>query len=59
MTTAAKSAEIKIREARLEDSEQLAEISGQLGYPSTAKQIQERLKAIANSPGSAIFAADS
>lgn len=59
MTTAAKSAEIKIRQARLQDSEQLAELSGQLGYPSTAKQIQERLKAIANSPGSAIFAADS
>ncbi len=59
MTTAGKSAEIKIREARLEDSEQLAELSGQLGYPSTAKQIHQRLKAIADFPGSAIFVADS
>lgn len=59
MTTAAKSAEIDIRNARLEDSAQLAELSGQLGYPSTAEQIHQRLKIIADFPGSAIFVADS
>lgn len=59
MTTGTKSAEIDIRDARLEDSTQLAELSGQLGYPSTAEQIRQRLKAIADFPESAIFVAAS
>jgi GNAT superfamily N-acetyltransferase len=59
MTIAAKSAEITIREARLEDSAQLAELSGQLGYPSTTNQIHQRLKDIIDFAGSAIFVADS
>ena len=59
MTTGTKSAEIDIRDARLEDSTQLAALSGQLGYPSTAEQIRQRLKAIADFPESAIFVAAS
>jgi GNAT superfamily N-acetyltransferase len=59
VTTGTKSAEIDIRDARLEDSTQLAELSGQLGYPSTAEQIRQRLKAIADFPESAIFVAAS
>jgi len=59
VTTGTKSAEIDIRDARLEDSTQLTELSGQLGYPSTAEQIRQRLKAIADFPESAIFVAAS
>jgi GNAT superfamily N-acetyltransferase len=38
--------ELKIRRAKSGDATRLAELSGQLGYPSTAAQIRERLQGI-------------
>jgi|ERR1700683_382731 len=52
-----KTSPIKIRGARLEDSAKLAELSGQLGYPSTEEQIRRRLQSLLHFPGQAAFVA--
>jgi ribosomal protein S18 acetylase RimI-like enzyme len=38
--------ELKIRKAKMTDASRLAELAGQLGYPSTKKQMMTRLKAV-------------
>ncbi len=41
-----------------EDAEAVARLSGQLGYPATAAQIQERLARITRSPDNGFFVAE-
>jgi ribosomal protein S18 acetylase RimI-like enzyme len=49
---------VRIREARQEDAEALAQLSAQLGYPATAGQIRERLAQLAQDPAAAIVVAE-
>jgi len=56
---AASKNELKIRRAKSGDAVQLADLSGQLGYPATAIQIRERLRGLAPAPDHAVFVADS
>ena len=48
---------ISVRVASQEDAEALARLSGELGYPSTAAQIRERLAAVEANSGYATFVA--
>ena len=50
---------LKIRRARSADAPRLAELAGQLGYPATAAQLRQRLRAIQPSSQNAVFVADS
>jgi GNAT superfamily N-acetyltransferase len=43
---AARKKDLNIRRAKSSDAAQLAELSGQLGYPATAAQIRQRLRGI-------------
>jgi GNAT superfamily N-acetyltransferase len=49
--------ELKIRRAKIGDAPQLAELSGQLGYPSTAAQLRARLRWIKPASLHAVFVA--
>jgi GNAT superfamily N-acetyltransferase len=51
--------EVKIRRARASDAPQLAELSGQLGYPTTAAEIKKRLRRLKPAGQNALFVADS
>jgi hypothetical protein len=51
--------DIAVRPAEAGDAEAIAILCGQLGYPSTAEQIERRLAEIADDPGAAILVADS
>ena len=46
-----------IQRAQHEDCEPIADLSGQLGYPSTSVQIAERLSLMENNPNHAVFVA--
>ena len=50
---------LKIRRARSADAPRLAELAGQLGYPATAAQLRQRLRAIQPASQNAVFVADS
>jgi GNAT superfamily N-acetyltransferase len=50
---------VKIRRAKINDSPRLAELAGQLGYPSTPAQIRERLRRIQPASQHAVFVAES
>jgi len=52
-------AAVTIRGARLEDAPRLAELSGQLGYPSTVERIRQRLERIQKDPQHEIYVAAS
>jgi GNAT superfamily N-acetyltransferase len=54
-----KESKLKIRRAKAADAPSLAELAGQLGYPSTAGQLRQRLRAIQPASQNAIFVADS
>jgi GNAT superfamily N-acetyltransferase len=43
--------QIKVRPLAAQEAERIAELATQLGYPSTAEQIETRLKQIADGPG--------
>ncbi len=47
-----------VRLARLKDTARIAELCGQLGYPSTREQVDERLHAIQGANEHAIFVAE-
>jgi GNAT superfamily N-acetyltransferase len=49
---------LKIRFARKSDAARLAELAGQLGYPSTAKQLRDRLRGLKPANHHAVFVAD-
>ncbi|NEU09457.1 GNAT family N-acetyltransferase [Flavihumibacter sp. R14] len=48
---------IVIREAVTDDSEAIASLSGQLGYPSTIQEARERLARVIDHPESCVFVA--
>lgn len=48
---------IEVRVAGKRDAEAIAHLAGQLGYPSTAKQVRERLEALEKLPQNAAFVA--
>jgi 3-methyladenine DNA glycosylase AlkD/GNAT superfamily N-acetyltransferase len=50
---------VKIRRAGSSDAPQLAELSGQLGYPTTAAEIQKRLRNLKPASKNALFVAES
>src|SRR5215470_4621684 len=49
---------VKIRKARSKDAEQLAELSGQLGYPTTAAEICTRMGKLRPIGKHAVFVAE-
>ena len=52
------STKLKIRCARLQDAERLAELSGQLGYPASRAEIVQRMKRMRPAAEHAIFVAE-
>src|SRR5260370_22164606 len=59
MTPNDKKKELKIRRAKTGDAARLADLSGQLGYPTTAAQMRERLRGIKPAFQHAGFVAES
>lgn len=53
------SARVRIRKARRADAEQIAQLSGELGYPATAAQITARLRQLVPASKHAVFVAES
>jgi GNAT superfamily N-acetyltransferase len=49
---------VKIRRARTSDAPRLAELSGQLGYPTTAEEIAKRMRKLKPASQNALFVAD-
>jgi GNAT superfamily N-acetyltransferase len=49
----------KIRRARKSDVTRLAELSGELGYPTTAKEMKERFASLKPATQHAVFVAES
>jgi len=49
---------IKIRKARAVDAVRVAELSGQLGYPTPAKEMAKRLRAVLKDRDGACFVAE-
>ena len=47
-----------IRRARNEDAAAIADLAGQLGYPSTKEQIERRLERVLPDPAHALFVAE-
>ena len=58
MTSSEKQKELKIRRAKPGDAARIAELSGQLGYPATASQIRQRLRAIRAASQHAVLVAE-
>jgi GNAT superfamily N-acetyltransferase len=54
-----KQSALKIRRAKSNDAPRLAELAGQLGYPTTKEQMRQRLRGIQPAAQHAIFVADS
>jgi len=50
---------LKIRRARMSDAPRLAELSGQLGYPTTADEIAKRMRRLRPTSLNALFVAES
>jgi GNAT superfamily N-acetyltransferase len=48
---------VEIRAAGNHDAEAIARLAGELGYPSTAAQVRERLDTLAADPRQAVFVA--
>jgi GNAT superfamily N-acetyltransferase len=59
MTPSGKENPLKIRRAKSNDAPRLAELAGQLGYPTTKEQMRQRLRGIQPASRHAIFVADS
>jgi GNAT superfamily N-acetyltransferase len=58
MVQATKQAQLKIRRVKKSDAEQVAVLSGQLGYPATSAQILRRIKGLKPASEHAVFVAD-
>jgi len=58
MATAGKETAVRIRAASLNDAGQLAELSGQLGYPSQAEEMKQRLERVQPDKEHALFVAE-
>jgi len=59
MAKEAKNQSVTVRRARMSDALQLAELSGQLGYPTTAAEITKRLRRLKPASQNALFVAES
>ena len=59
MTKQTMHGEVKIRRARSADTQKIAVLSGQLGYPTTTAQMRKRLLGIKPASQHAIFVAES
>ncbi|HVH70124.1 MAG TPA: hypothetical protein VNB49_03315, partial [Candidatus Dormibacteraeota bacterium] len=53
-----KNKELKIRRAKIADAPRLANLSGQLGYPTTEAQIRQRFERIRPAAQHALFVAE-
>lgn len=49
----------KIRRAQIDDAEDLARLSGELGYPAVEEELRRRLEELAGRPEHAVFVAES
>jgi GNAT superfamily N-acetyltransferase len=58
MTKAMEDAKVKIRRVKKSDAEQVAVLSGQLGYPATSAQILRRMKGLKPAAEHVVFVAD-
>ena len=58
MANVVTSAKLKIRRARRSDAEQIAQLSGELGYPASAAQITARLRQLTPTSKHAVFVAE-
>ncbi|MGB2623693.1 MAG: GNAT family N-acetyltransferase [Candidatus Acidiferrum sp.] len=58
MTQKADKQELTIRRARASDAARLAELSGQLGYPTTRAEISKRMGKLKNAQPNALFVAE-
>ncbi|HKW33610.1 MAG TPA: GNAT family N-acetyltransferase [Candidatus Acidoferrum sp.] len=58
MTSNEKKQGLKIRLAKIGDAAQLADLSGELGYPATVAQIRQRLRAIRPAAQHAVLVAE-
>jgi len=58
MSTAADEAKIRVRTARADDAPVLADLCTQLGYPSTPKDLEERLETLFGDPDHVVFIAE-
>jgi GNAT superfamily N-acetyltransferase len=56
--TAPTSATVVVRPATLDDSAAIAELSGQLGSPTTPEKVRERLRRISSDPRHEVFVAE-
>jgi GNAT superfamily N-acetyltransferase len=54
----AQSAAIKVRFAKKEDARRLAELAGELGYPTTSAEMKARLAQVAAAPEHCVFVAE-
>jgi len=59
MVTKSKERRLVIRRARTSDASRLAELSGQLGYPTTAAEIIERMRKLKAASPNALYVAES
>ena|ERR1700676_94949 len=59
MAKQARNQAVKIRRARISDAPQLAELSSQLGYPTTAAEITKRMRKLKPASQNALFVAES
>jgi len=59
MTKQTMHGEVKIRRARSADTQKIAVLSGQLGYPATTAQMRKRLLGIKPASQHAVFVAES
>ena len=58
MKAVAQESQVQIRSPRPEDSRRLAELASQLGYSSTAFDVEKRLAGFEHSPDHAVFVAE-
>jgi GNAT superfamily N-acetyltransferase len=56
---ASSKADVRVRRARLRDADRIAELSGQLGYPVTGKQMKLRFRDVSKDKEAACFVAES
>jgi GNAT superfamily N-acetyltransferase len=59
MPQKAKTQGVSVRRARISDAPQIAELSGQLGYPTTAAEITKRMRKLKPASQNALFVAES
>jgi len=53
-----KAGDVAVRRARLTDAGRIAELAGQLGYPTSAKEMKVRLREVLKDQDAACFVAD-